>query len=116
MNRRTRLAAVALTAVMLVMPATPAFAAKVGPSVAGRSVERVVIDDNAFSPRRIAISRGDVVKWVNRDNLPHTSTSSSWNSGRLDPGETFRRRFRRAGSFSYRCTIHPGMSGTVVVR
>jgi plastocyanin len=76
-----------------------------------------MVDGNAFRPRRITISRGDRVRWVNRASVTHTTTSNGglWNET-LQPGERFSRRFRRAGTFGYRCTIHAGMTGTIVVR
>ncbi|HXF35838.1 MAG TPA: cupredoxin domain-containing protein [Actinomycetota bacterium] len=90
---------------------------------AGRSVRgaattvRVRIRDNVFRPRRITIQRGTRVRWVNRGNNPHTTTSNRglWDSGILSPGESFTRRFRRTGTFRYHCEIHVGMTGRVVV-
>jgi plastocyanin len=78
---------------------------------------RVRIVDNRFRPRNITIQAGTVVKWVNRGNRNHTSTStgSLWNSGILNPDESFRRRFRQEGTFDYRCTIHASMTGTITV-
>jgi plastocyanin len=76
-----------------------------------------MVDGNAFRPGRITIARGDRVRWVNRASVTHTTTSNGglWNET-LQPGERFSRRFRRAGTFGYRCTIHAGMTGTIVVR
>jgi plastocyanin len=76
---------------------------------------RVRIDDNVFRPRRITVERGTVVRWVNIGGNNHTSTSSAWNSGVISPGDSFRRRFRRRGTFSYHCTIHANMMGTIRV-
>ena len=78
---------------------------------------RVRIVDNRFRPRNITIQAGTLVKWVNRGNRNHTSTSNSnlWNSGILNPDETFRRRFNQEGTFNYRCSIHTSMTGTITV-
>ena len=76
---------------------------------------RVRIVDNAFRPGSISIDRGTIVKWVNRGDNTHTSTSNSWDSGNISPGESFRKRFRRRGTFSYHCTIHSNMMGTITV-
>jgi plastocyanin len=80
-------------------------------------VARVRIVDKAFRPRNLTIARGTVVRWVNRGDLSHTTTSnrSLWDSGTLAPGDTFRRRFRRAGTFRYHCTIHSGMTARITV-
>ena len=79
-------------------------------------VARVRIIDFAFRPRNLTIARGTVVRWANRGARTHTTTSNTslWNHT-LAPGETFRRRFRRRGSFAYHCTIHPQMTGTITV-
>jgi plastocyanin len=77
---------------------------------------RVKIVDFRFRPGSLTVSRGDVVRWKNRGSVTHTSTSSSWDSGRIAPGGTFRKRFRRAGTFEYHCSIHPQMTGTIIVR
>ena len=73
--------------------------------------------DDRFAPRAITVDRGTTVQWVNRGNNSHTSTANggAWNSGTLDPGESFSRRFRRAGTFAYHCNVHPFMTGSVTV-
>jgi plastocyanin len=113
--KRLAIAAVTITVLTL----APAPSASAGPRtdpVAAGSIARVkMADGNLFRPRTVSIARGDVVKWVNRDNVSHTSTGSGWDSGNVAPGDSFRRRFRRAGTFRYRCSIHPSMTGTVVV-
>jgi plastocyanin len=78
---------------------------------------RVRIVDNRFRPRSITISRGTRVRWVNRGNNPHTTTSNNdtWDSGTLSPGERFSRRFGRRGTFNYHCEIHASMTGTITV-
>jgi plastocyanin len=82
-------------------------------------VSKVRMKDNFFMPRRIRVEKGTRVKWVNRGSNPHTTTSSSgaWDSGTLNPGESFSRRFRKRGRFRYICSIHvdQGMRGKVVV-
>lgn len=62
--------------------------------------------------------RRGTVTWTNSGSNPHTSTGQNnlWNSGTLNPGQTFSRQFPQAGAFPYVCTIHAGMSGTVVVQ
>jgi plastocyanin len=82
----------------------------------GTTTARVRMVDDAFRPRNLTISRGTRVRWVNAGNSDHSSTATgSWDSGLLDPGESYRRVFRRTGSFPYFCTAHPGMRGTITV-
>ena len=124
MKRTAR--SLAILAVCTTMLIPSAAAGATGRSTAGlpqaagtATVWRVKMLDgtrNQFRPARITIARGDVVKWRNRGDLTHTTTSNSWDSGRVSPGDSFRRRFRRSGTFTYHCSIHPEMTGTIVVR
>jgi plastocyanin len=88
-----------------------------GLSATAASVARVRIVDDRFRPRTITVSRGTLVRWVNRGNHTHTVTSSPglWDSGLLSSGTSFSRRFRRRGTFRYFCRVHPTMTGTIVV-
>lgn len=86
-----------------------------GDRTTGATRARVRIVDNAFSPRRITIDRGTVVRWVNTGVNNHTSTGNAWDSGIISPGDSFRRQFGRRGTFRYRCTIHSFMRGTIRV-
>lgn len=72
----------------------------------------------AYAPDDLTVATGTTVTWTNNDSIAHTSTSdgSGWNSGVIPPGGQFSSTFQTPGTFSYRCTIHPGMVGTVVVR
>ena len=117
----TRFAMVAATAtaIALAVPAVVAAEPRTGRPGGGPlgRVQRVkMVDGNHFRPPTVTIARGTKVRWVNRDNVTHTTTSNTgiWDTT-LAPGERFARRFRRAGEFDYRCTIHTGMFGTIVV-
>ncbi len=88
----------------------------VGPAQGASSKVKVKMVDDRFRPSTITISAGTKVKWVNRGEALHSTTASgSWDSGLLEPGESFARRFRREGTFSYVCTVHSDMRGTVTV-
>jgi len=117
-QRRGRLL-VAIAILVLLLP-TANVAAAERPRRAPRGAVTVVtikIVDNRFRHGTITIDRGTVVKWKNRGDNTHTTTSDTgvWNSGNLSPGETFRRRFRQAGTFAYHCAIHSTMRGTITV-
>ena len=77
----------------------------------------VRMKDNFFRSRRVQVEKGTRVKWVNRGSNPHTTTANSgkWDSGTLNPGQSFARRFRKVGTFRYHCEIHDGMTGKIVV-
>jgi plastocyanin len=72
----------------------------------------------AFGANPLTVAVGTTVAWTNNDSTIHNSvaTGSQWNSGSISPGQTFRFTFTTAGSFPYRCTIHPNMVGTVTVQ
>jgi len=72
----------------------------------------------AFAPKTVSARVGQKVTWENQDpSTIHTVTAldGSFRSGQLKQGGEFSHVFRRAGSFAYRCSIHPSMRGTVKV-
>jgi plastocyanin len=93
--------------------------ASVGPTPAGCSGsggDAVSIANLAFNPISIAISAGGTVTWTNNDNTTHTVTFDAGpDCGRVSVGATVSRTFDTVGTFTYHCTIHPSMKGTVVV-
>lgn len=79
----------------------------------------VRIDNFAFSPQGAAIAPGTTVTWVNDDDAPHTIVADDGKSFRskvLDTGESFSFTFMSAGTWSYFCSVHPHMTGKVVVK
>jgi len=84
---------------------------------AGPSTVQVAIVDNAFTPATAEVTMGDEVAWTNRGENPHTVTfaDDGPDSGNLSSGGTFRATFDVAGEFSYVCSIHSQMQGTVTV-
>lgn len=106
-----RAAVAAVVAATLLLPATT--------GLAGEGARRVrIIDEgpNRFAPGTLTVDRGTRVRWVNRGSMTHTTTSDAglWNR-QLSPGGAFSRAFRRRGTFEYHCSIHPGMTATIVV-
>lgn len=75
--------------------------------------------DNEFDPAQLDVDEGTTVTWTNNGEAPHTVTASdgSFESGNLDPGQTFSYTFDEAGEFSYVCDYHEstGMVGSVTV-
>ncbi|APH39599.1 cupredoxin domain-containing protein [Methanohalophilus halophilus] len=83
----------------------------------GEAIETtsVIMEDIQFKPATIQISVGDTVTWTNEDSATHTVTGQNFDSGNLGQGETFTYTFDEAGTYEYECTIHPSMTGTVIV-
>ncbi len=77
----------------------------------------VQIVDNDYLPGTITVARDSTLTFANAGVLPHTVTdrAGAFDSGIVMPGESYRRTFGSAGTFEYFCTIHPEMTGTVVV-
>ena len=73
--------------------------------------------DLFFSPASVSIAVGDTVTWHNTGQAPHNATGNNgtFSTGTIDPGSSASHTFNSAGTFSYICTIHPNMTGTVRV-
>jgi plastocyanin len=72
----------------------------------------------SFEPATVEIDAGTAVRWVNSGGLPHTVTSTSGPMDFDEPlpdGGTVILTFDEPGTYEYACTIHPGMTGTIVV-
>jgi len=78
----------------------------------------VKIDNFSFGPAELTIPEGTTVTWVNRDDVPHTvvSTDKAFKSKVLDTDDKFSFKFDKAGTYPYFCSIHPKMTGKVVVQ
>lgn len=75
----------------------------------------VTVANNSFSPGSVTILRTGTVTW-NWTGGPHNVTFSDATSNNKSNGETFARTFNANGTFTYQCTLHPGiMTGQVVV-
>jgi len=93
------------------LPVSPAAAAD-NPSTA-----EVKIDNFSFTPQEIKVKAGTTVTWTNRDDIPHTvtSTDSLFKSKTLDTDDKFTTTFAKPGTYPYFCSIHPKMTGKVIV-
>jgi plastocyanin len=104
-----RAAAVALqAAVLLALAASaPAWAA----------VATLKIHNFAFDPQRLTVKPGTTVVWENADDIPHTvaSTTKVFKSQALDTADKFSFTFTSPGGYDYFCSLHPHMTGTIVV-
>ena len=79
-------------------------------------VTRVAAKDTRFTPPAIQVPAGTTVTWAFEDGLvPHDVTGDGWRSGDPQRKGTFAHTFDRPGTYPYRCTVHDGMNGRVVV-
>lgn len=96
---------------------TGVLAPPAGPSPTRAATHSVGINDGFFSPANLTITVGDTVSWTNTDDSPHTVTANggAFASGNLDGGATFSWTFTSAGTFTYVCSYHDEMVGTITV-
>jgi plastocyanin len=78
----------------------------------------IKIDNFSFGPQNITVGVGTTVTWTNRDDIPHTvvSTDGVFKSKVRDTDEKFSYTFTKAGTYPYFCSVHPKMTGQVVVQ
>ena len=81
---------------------------------------QIVIDNFTFNPPMLTVTPGTKVTWVNRDDVPHTATSTAkprtFDSGTLDTDETFSHVFTTPGTYDYFCAVHPKMTARIIVK
>ena len=77
----------------------------------------VKIDNFTFNAQQITVKAGDTVTWINHDDIPHTVTSKTmaFRSKAMDTDDKFSFTFATPGKFEYFCSLHPHMTGTIVV-
>jgi plastocyanin len=82
------------------------------------AISEVKIDNFSFGPQALTVQTGTTVNWTNHDDIPHTVVSPDkvFKSKVLDTDEKFSFTFDKPGEYSYFCSIHPKMTGKVVVQ
>jgi plastocyanin len=99
-------------------PAPSATTATPAPAGGGNSV---TIKNFAFDPSTLTVKTGTTVTWVNNDGAPHALASDAgspeaFSSGSLSTGASFTFTFTKPGTYKYHCSIHPSMTGTIIVQ
>jgi len=108
------LLATVMVATLLLSAASPRSSAKTPQPVTAE----VKVDNFSFGPATLTVAVGTTVTWTNRDDIPHTIVSNDkvFKSKVLDTDEKFSFTFSKAGTYPYFCSIHPKMTGSVVVQ
>jgi plastocyanin len=99
------------------MPAKPSPAtAKNLP--ASSNPDQVVVENFSFQPGTLTVKAGTTVTWVNHDDEPHTvnENNKTFKSGTLDTDAKFSYKFTSPGTYSYFCSLHPRMTGQIIVK
>jgi plastocyanin len=99
------------------MPAKPSPAAGKDlptPSTANQ----VMVENFSFQPGTLTVKAGTTVTWVNHDDEPHTvnENNKTFKSGTLDTDAKFSYKFTSPGTYSYFCSLHPRMTGQIIVK
>lgn len=105
---------------LLTLVTLTACAPKAGPN-------DVFVKDLRFNPKKLTVSAGTTVTWTNFDQTAHTITSDSndttdapkaqkFTSKPLSPGDTYKHTFDTPGTYKYHCSIHPYLTGEVIVK
>ena len=100
---------------MLLLGGSSTVRASDQPSAASAEVK---IDNFSFAPQTLTVPVGTTVTWTNRDDIPHTivSTDGVFKSKVRDTDEKFSYTFTKAGTYTYYCSVHPKMTGKIVVQ
>jgi plastocyanin len=94
---------------------TPPSQQQTTPSAANAEV---IIKGFAFVPDSLTIAKGTTVTWINQQSVGHTVTSDTgaFESATIASGGSFDFTFDTAGTYTYHCSIHPSMTGTIIVQ
>jgi plastocyanin len=78
----------------------------------------ITIDNFSFAPKEITVAAGTTITWVNRDDVPHTvvNPDKKFRSKALDTDDQFSFTFTDAGTYNYFCSVHPTMTGKIIVK
>ncbi len=110
-------ACIAAVVLLLVFVAAHAGTGPASPAAGGESAE-IKIENFRFGPQTLTVAAGTKVTWVNRDDAPHTvvGTHKEFTSSVLDIGERYSFTFANPGTYGYFCSLHPRMTGKVIVK
>ena len=107
---------------ILAIVAVASFAAlsaqEAAPSGATAQPTTVAIDNFTFEPGTLTVKAGQPITWTNRDDIPHTviSDDGAFHSKALDTDDKFTFTPTKPGTYTYFCSIHPKMTGKIVVK
>lgn len=87
-------------------------------SVRAQEKAAINIDNFAFAPDTLTISRGTTVTWTNRDDIPHSivEINNLFHSSAFDTNGTYSFTFNQTGTYDYVCGLHPHMKGKIIVK
>jgi amicyanin len=107
----------AVMAAALGAATAPLVAAIILPAGAQTAPVAVGIDNFTFNPQTLKVKAGATVTWTNKDDIPHAiaAVNKEFKSKALDTGDAYSFTFTTPGTYAYFCSLHPHMTGTIVV-
>lgn len=107
----------ALIAAALGAATAPLVATIILPAGAQNAPVAVGIDNFTFNPQTLTVKAGATVTWTNKDDIPHTvaAVNRQFKSKALDTDDAYSFTFTTPGTYAYFCSLHPHMTGTIVV-
>ena len=101
------------------VPLLTGFAQAAEPAAPAANTVQINIFNYKFDPATVTVPAGTTVTWTNKDEIPHTVASSDKSfkgSSGLDTGDSYSYTFDKPGTYKYYCTLHPFMTGVIVVQ
>lgn len=114
MKRMHGIASFAILAMALLLATVPLLEK---PALAGPPTAAINIDNFSFTPPTLTVKAGTQITWTNKDDIPHNvvAEDNSFKSKVLDTDEQFTMTASKPGTYAYYCSIHPKMTGKLVV-
>lgn len=115
---KTNMKTIVLVVLIVLNVCVAAFGDNAAPTTASTGKNRIEIKDFMFYPSTITVKAGETVTWINRDDEPHTVVSVGkkfQKSSALDTDQEFTITLGAPGTYEYFCSVHPKMTGTIVV-
>ena len=111
--RSFAIAVCSLFAMILMLDPSPAKSQ--GP---GAQPAEVKVDNFSFAPDTLTVPVNTTVRWINKDDVPHVIASNDgiFKSKGLDTDDKYSYMFTKPGTYAYYCSIHPKMTGKIVVK
>ena len=117
-STRRKIGIATIVLVVLSLASLAVNRASAGDSDETMDKSQITIQDFSFQPMALTVPVGAKVTWINRDEEPHTvfSTDSTFKSKALDTGDQFSFTFDKPGTYEYFCSVHPKMTGKIIVK
>jgi len=106
-------------AALIVLSFTILKAGDSGHTANANEKSQIKIDNFSFGPAVLTVPANTTVTWINEDDVPHTVVSAEgkeFKSPPLDTDQNFNYTFAKAGTYTYYCSVHPKMTGKIVVK